>query len=123
MTRRPAIRDAEASVIVSHGADFFGQDRHSLKQIADLAEYVEASVSYADRLTVAPLIKFLKAPAFGTFPAADAAQLSEHLLRVARNRGIRPAVAALARSLGDAAARAASDGDPWSWTVEGPTAP
>ncbi|MFI7396527.1 DUF7739 domain-containing protein [Streptomyces tendae] len=122
MSRKPAIHDAEPSLIVSHGADFFGEDRHPLKAIANLAPYVENSVSYTDRPTVAPLVRLLESPASQTFPVAEAAQLSERLLKVARDRRLKPAIATLARSLGDAAARAASDGDPWTWAVEGPPA-
>ncbi|MEU9595042.1 hypothetical protein AB0D84_35710 [Streptomyces sp. NPDC048193] len=123
MSRKPAIHDAEPSLVVSHGADFFGQDRHPLKGITGLAPYVETSVSYADRPTIAPLLRLLESPTAQTFPPAEAAQLSERLLKVARDRRIKPAIATLARSLGDAAARAASDGDPWTWVIEGPTAP
>ncbi|MEV5204904.1 hypothetical protein [Streptomyces sp. NPDC053720] len=118
MSRKPAIHDAEPSVVVSHGADFFGQDRHVLKSVTALAPYVENSVSYLARKDVAPLVEFLEAPAPRTFPAADAARVSEQLLKVARGRGTKPAVAALARALADAAARAATDGEPWDWSVE-----
>ncbi|MFH9203202.1 hypothetical protein ACH4KT_38080 [Streptomyces anulatus] len=118
MSRKPAIREAEPSLVVSHGCDFFGQDRHPLKDIASLAPYLENSVPYTDRSTVAPLVALLEKPDSQTMPAADASWLAEHLLKVACNRRIKPAVAALARSLADAAGRAAGDGDGWTWTVE-----
>lgn len=115
--RKHVIVDAEPSLIVSHGADFFGEDRHPLKALKALGPYVENAVSYVDRPTVAPLVKTLEDLSDRTFPAADAAQLSEQLLKVARNRRIKPAVAALARALADAAARAAADDEPWTWTI------
>ena len=56
MTRKPAIHDAEPSVVVSHGADFFGVDRHLLKEVTALAAWVENAVPYNDRKLVAPLV-------------------------------------------------------------------
>lgn len=122
MSRKPAIRAAESSLLVSHGADFFGQDRHLLKDVQGLAPYVENSVSYMDRKKVARLVRLLEAPASGSVPAGAAGQLAEQLLKVARNGRIKPAVAALARALADAAARAAADGEAWTWSVESTTA-
>ncbi|MCX4682639.1 hypothetical protein OG413_46700 [Streptomyces sp. NBC_01433] len=122
MSRKPAIHDAEPSLVVSHGADFFGEDRHPLKGITALAPYAESSVSFVDRPTIAPLVRILEAPASRSFPAAEAAQLSEQLLKVARNRHTKSAVALLARAMADAAARAAAGGEAWTWTVEGSTA-
>ncbi|MGW7268269.1 DUF7739 domain-containing protein [Streptomyces sp. NPDC054842] len=118
MSRKPAIHDAEPHVVTSHGADFFGQDRHPIKALTGLAPYAENSVSYFDRKTIAPLLALLEAPADRTFPAAEADQLAGQLLKVARARGTKPAVAALARALADAAARAAAAGEEWTWTVE-----
>ncbi|MFD4483404.1 hypothetical protein ACFWPU_45960 [Streptomyces sp. NPDC058471] len=118
MSRKPAIHDAEASVVVSHGADFFGQDRHLLKEVTALAAWVTNSVSYNDRQAVAPLVAAMERPEALTFPAADAARVSEQLLKVSRDRHIKPRASALARALADAAARAAADDEPWEWTVE-----
>ncbi|WP_456302647.1 DUF7739 domain-containing protein, partial [Streptomyces niveus] len=53
-----------------------------------------------------------------TFPAAEAALVSEQLLTVSRTRHLKPRASALARALADAAARAAADGESWEWTVE-----
>jgi len=117
MSRKHAIRDAEPALVVSHGADFFGEDRHPLAAVRTLGPYVENAVSYVDQQTIAPLMKALEDLSDRTFPAADAAQLSEQLLKVARNRRIKPAVATLARALADAAARAAADDEPWTWTI------
>ncbi|MEU3256128.1 hypothetical protein [Streptomyces sp. NPDC006997] len=118
MSRRPAIHDAEPSIVTSHGADFFGQDRHLLKEVAALAAWVTNSVSYNDRQAVAPLVAALEFPKPCTFPAADVALVAEQLLKVSRTRHLKPKASALARALADAAARAAADGEPWEWTVE-----
>lgn len=122
MSRRPAIHDAEPSVVTSHGADFFGQDRHLLKEVAALAAWVTNSVSYNDRKAVAPLVAAMEFPKPCTFPAADAARVSEQLLAVSRTRHMKPRASALARALADAAARAAADGEPWEWQIESSTA-
>ncbi|MYW65595.1 hypothetical protein GTY65_16240 [Streptomyces sp. SID8379] len=118
MTRKAAIRDAEPHVVVSHGADFFGQDRHPVKSLAELVPYVENSVSYVDRKSVAPLVEQLRAPVDLAFPAAEAAELCIQLLKVSRTPRTKPAICSLARSLSDAAERAAADGEPWNWTVD-----
>jgi hypothetical protein len=117
MTRRPAIHDPEPHLVTSHGADFFGEDRHLLKALPTLAPWVNNSVSYNDRKTVAPLVEALEHPAARTFTAAEAAVLAEQLLKASRTRHLKPALSALARLLADAAARAAADGEPWEWTV------
>lgn len=121
MTRKHAIRDAEAHVIVSHGADFVGEDRHTLKSLVSLAPYVSNAHSWADRTKVARLLALLEAPAEQTIPATEADALAEQLLKTSRSRGLQPKVSALARALADAAARAAADGEPWEWRVESET--
>ena len=118
MTRKPQINDPEAHIIVDHGADFFGEDRHPLTALAALAPYVSNSVSWNDRAVVAPLLELLENPTPQTIPAPEAAVLSEQLLKVSRARHLKPKVAALARALADAAARAAADSEPWQWQVE-----
>ncbi|MFF8506424.1 hypothetical protein ACF07L_38170 [Streptomyces anulatus] len=123
MSRKPAIREAEPSLVVSHGCDFFGEDRHPLKDIAALVPYLENTVPYLDQPAVAPLVALLMEPESRMLPNAEAARLAEHLLKVARNRRIKPGVAALARSLADAAGRATAEGESWTWTVERAPAP
>ncbi|MFB6955369.1 hypothetical protein ACFCXP_37630 [Streptomyces niveus] len=115
MTRKHAIRDPEPSVVISHGADFFGEDHHLLKEVTALAPWVKDSVSYVDRESVAPLVAALERPESRTFPAEDSASVSEQLLKVSRARFIQPRLAALSRALADAAARAAAAGEPWEW--------
>lgn len=118
MTRKHAIVDAEPHLIVSHGADFFGQDRYSLKALASLAPYASNAFSYNDRKVVAPLVQALENPTARTIPASESAVFSEQLLKVSRSRHLKPAVAGLARALADAAARAADAGEPWEWQSE-----
>ncbi|MFJ9676381.1 hypothetical protein ACIRP5_37115 [Streptomyces sp. NPDC101221] len=116
MTRRPAIHDAEPSVVVSHGADFFGEDRHPLKTLASLAGFAEGCLPAAER---GSLVQMLKDPGrAGSIQADKTAEVSALLLRLARHRFVKGPAAAAARALADAAARAAADGEPWTWTVE-----
>ena len=117
MTRKTQIKDAEAHVVVDHGADFFGEDRHTTKSLISLVPYVSSSFSWNDRAKVAPLVALLENPTAQTIPATQAAVLSEQLLKVSRTRGIQPKVSALARTLADAAARAAASGEPWKWST------
>jgi hypothetical protein len=105
-------------IVTSHGADFFGEDRHPLKDLTALAPWVTNSVSYTDRKTVAPLVAALERPEDQIFPAADAARISEQLLKVSRDRHIKPRASARARALADAAARAAAAGQPWQWRTD-----
>lgn len=103
-------------VVTSHGADFFGEDRHPLKVLTSLAGYAEGCLSYAER---GPLVQLLKDPGSGgTIPADKAAEVAQLLRRLARHRFVKTSAAAHARALGDAAARAAADGEPWEWRIE-----
>ncbi|MFJ5646385.1 hypothetical protein [Streptomyces sp. NPDC093223] len=114
MTRRHAIGDQEPHMVVSHGADFFGEDRHPLKALADVAGYAENCLPYADR---GPLVDLLKAPGDGgEIPPEQAAAVADLLLQVARWRYTKAPAAARARALADAAARAAEKGEPWKWS-------
>ena len=116
MTRTPQIHDPEPHVVTSHGADFYGEDRHPLKLLASLAGYAEGCLSYVE---ARPLVQLLKAPGEGgSMPPAWAGEVAPLLLRIARHRFVRGAAAAHARALGDAAARAAAAGEPWVWRVE-----
>ncbi|MYS37031.1 hypothetical protein GT025_23210, partial [Streptomyces sp. SID4920] len=51
------------------------------------------------------------------FPPAYAAVASGYLLKASRGRHIKPGLSAIARSLADAATRAADAGEPWTWTL------
>lgn len=116
MTRTPQIKEAEAHVITSHGADFFGEDRHPLTVLAALARYAEGCLPREER---GPLVQLLAdLGQSGSVPAVTAAEAAQLLRRLARHRFVKTSAAAHARSLGDAAARAAADGDPWVWRIE-----
>lgn len=49
MSRTHQIHAPEAHVAVSHGADFFGEDRHPLKSLTSLAGYAEGCLSRDER--------------------------------------------------------------------------
>ncbi|MEU2441834.1 hypothetical protein ABZ595_37480 [Streptomyces rubradiris] len=116
MTRRPQITDPQPHVVTSHGADFFGEDRHPVKVLTVLAGYAEGCLPSAER---GPLVDLLRDPGTGgTIPAAKLDQVARLLLQLARHRFVRGSAAAVARALADAAARAAAAGEGWTWTVE-----
>lgn len=106
---------AASHLVTSHGADFFGQDRHALRPMASLAGYAEGVLPAADR---GPLVRLLQEPTAQTIPAAEAKVFAEQLLAVSKHRFVRARPSALARLLADAAGRAAADGEPWVWRVE-----
>lgn len=116
MTRKPQINEAEAHVVTSHGADFFGEDRHPLRTLVSLAGYAEGCLSYDER---GPLVLLLTNPgAGGTMSPSQAAEIAQALRKLARHRFVKTSAAAHAHALGDAAARAAADGEPWEWRIE-----
>ncbi|MFG2284412.1 hypothetical protein ACGFNQ_37705 [Streptomyces asoensis] len=116
MTRKPQIHDPEPHVVTSHGSDFFGEDRHPLKALVALAGYAEGCLSFAER---GPLVELLRDPGEGgSIPPAEVAAVAHLLLTLARHRFVKASAAAHARALGDAAARAAADGEPWVWRIE-----
>ncbi|WP_225829309.1 hypothetical protein [Streptomyces naphthomycinicus] len=115
MTRKPQITDRAPHAIVSHGADFFGEDRHPLKALASLAGYAEGCLSQTER---GPLVDLLRDPGHGgSIPPEKARQVAELLLRISRWKFVKPGPSAMARALADAAARAAADGEPWVWRI------
>ncbi|MFE1335874.1 DUF7739 domain-containing protein [Streptomyces microflavus] len=107
-------------IAVSHGADFFGLDHYQGAVLTALAARVSATIPLDQRLAATPLIKALETPADRQFTPSEAAQLSEQLLHVSRDPLTRAGDAATARALADAAARAASDREPWHWTLDPP---
>ncbi|MFC8223937.1 hypothetical protein ACFUTY_37935 [Streptomyces sp. NPDC057362] len=116
MTRKHAIHEAEAHVVTSHGADFFGEDRHPLKSLTSLAGYAEGCLSRDER---GPVVLLLASPGEGgTMTASQAAEVGALLLKLARHRFVRAKEAAVARALADAAVRAADAGEPWEWRME-----
>lgn len=108
-------------LVTSHGADFFGVDTHQAKHVRDLAEYARGVLSYDARKSLAPVIQRLESA--GTdpeteVPADQAAALASLLATVAGHRHTKPKPAKVARLLAEAAARAAQEGEPWTWTTE-----
>lgn len=104
--------------VVSHGADFFGEDRHAVLALRSLAPVVSGAYLGSEQETIAPLLAVLQDPGERSIPAEEAALLAEQLLHVSRARHTKPNWAALARALADAAARAAADCEPWVWRIE-----
>ena len=104
------------SVIVSHGADFFGEDHHLLKVLTSLAGYAEGVLPAADRTQLVTLLQSAGTPQ--TVPAAQAARLAPQFLAIARHGFVRSKTCAqTARMLADAATRAAADNEPWTWNT------
>ncbi|WP_327167114.1 hypothetical protein [Streptomyces zaomyceticus] len=109
-------------VVTSHGADFFGEDRHPVRTLVSLADYARGSLPAAVRARLVDLLEGAGRMEGGTghtIPAAEVPGLAEQLRTVARARGLRsPRLASAAALLADAAARAAADGEPWTLTIE-----
>jgi len=104
-------------VQTSHGADFFGQDTHSTKAVRDLAAYARGCLPYAVCEPLARLLESAGTSAETTVPAEEADVLAGHLRTVANHRITKAKAAKVARLLGDSAARAAAEGEPWTWTT------
>ncbi|MFE0654084.1 hypothetical protein ACFVZH_36620 [Streptomyces sp. NPDC059534] len=103
-------------ILTSHGADFFGQDRHPLPFVTGLADYVAGVLPYDESGPIVGLLKHA-ATEGGEFTPDQATALGDALMKVARHRFTKPKVAAAARLLAEAAARAAADGEMWTWTL------
>lgn len=110
-------------IVTSHGADFFGEDRHTLKSLTSLAGYAEGCLSRDER---GPVVLLLTNPGVtnpgegGSMSASQAAEVAQPLLRLARHRFVRAKEAAVARALANAAERAAAEGERWEWRIEIP---
>ncbi|MFE7268524.1 hypothetical protein ACFU9B_42245 [Streptomyces sp. NPDC057592] len=103
-------------IVTSHGADFFGEDRYEIRDLQALAGYAEGALPYAD---CEALVRILAHAGDGDqeVPADQAAEMAGLFRRVAAHRFTRPKPAAHAMLLATAAACAASDGEPWTWTL------
>ncbi|MCL7370431.1 DUF7739 domain-containing protein [Streptomyces ardesiacus] len=116
MSRTHQIHAPEAHVVVSHGADFFGEDRHPLTSLTSLAGYAEGCLSRDER---GPVVLLLTTPGEGgTMTPSQAAEIAVPLLKLARHRFVRARESAVAHALADAAMRAAAVGEPWEWRME-----
>ncbi|MFF5977206.1 hypothetical protein ACFY7C_37540 [Streptomyces sp. NPDC012769] len=113
---------AATHVVVSHGADFFGEDRHPLRVLASLAGYAEGTLPAAERGLLVQLLQQAGDGAAGvtrTIAVDQVVKLAPLLRRVARSKFVKSrAHAAAAALLADAAERAVADGEAWQWRVE-----
>jgi hypothetical protein len=102
-------------IVTSHGADFFGEDRYTVKQLRELGQHVRGVLPYAD---YPPLTKVLDdaGDSEREFDTDQAALLAILLRRAASHRALQKKHAGVASLLGQAAARAAGDSEPWTWT-------
>ncbi|MFI6960969.1 hypothetical protein [Streptomyces sp. NPDC050255] len=116
MPRRPAIHDAVPSVVTSHGADFFGEDRYELRDLTSLADHADTCLPVLER---GALVRFLSHAGDGdqAVPADQAGEFAGLLRQVATHRFTRPAPGAHAALLAEAAARAAAANETWTWTL------
>lgn len=116
MTRTHQIHASEPHVVVSHGADFFGEDRHPLTSLTSLAGYAEGCLSQDER---GPVVLLLSSPGEGgTMTPGQAAEIAPLLLKLARHRFVRPKESAIAHALAAAAKEAATAAGPWDWRIE-----
>ncbi|MET7816520.1 hypothetical protein ABZT26_37525 [Streptomyces sp. NPDC005395] len=102
-------------VQVSHGADFFGTDHYDPAALNQVAAYATGTLPADGRDQLVRLLEHATETEHEV-PADQAVVMAGQLRRIARSRYTRPKVAAWAMRLGDAAARAGADGEPWTWT-------
>ena len=103
-------------LVTSHGADFFGEDCHSLQLLQQIAPWV---TGWGDTREAGQLLSGLLETAGAevhTIPADQAAAFAYLLLHAVHNTYFPKKAAKTARLLAEAAARAAADGEPWTWT-------
>lgn len=103
-------------LVTSHGADFFGQDRYPLPFATGLADYATGVLPFDGRRPIVELLEHAVAEG-AQFTPAQAAAVSDALMKVARHRFTKPKVAAAVRLLAEAGARAATDNETWTWTL------
>ncbi|MFF8790843.1 hypothetical protein [Streptomyces sp. NPDC015125] len=103
-------------VIVSHGSDFYGQEQIPVRQLRELGQYVRGALPAADS---PPLTRLLDdaGDSEHTLATDQAALLASLLRRAAAHRHLTKAYAEVAARLGRAAACAAADPQPWTWTT------
>lgn len=113
-----AIHDQETHVVVSHGSDFFGEDRLTVKALAALA--AQRPYGLLPWPECQPLVNLLNDPGTDarTFPPETAGELAGLLEPLAVCPSVKGKAAVAARLLADAAARAAADGETWEWRIE-----
>ncbi|MFJ7345782.1 hypothetical protein ACIQU3_36560 [Streptomyces sp. NPDC101110] len=104
-------------VTVSHGADFEGVDRFTVKQLRELGQYVRGVLSYDDYTKLTPVLDHAGESEL-EFNTAEAALMAVLLRRAAAARTLPKKYAGPALLLGLSAARAVDEGEPWTWTLE-----
>jgi hypothetical protein len=104
-------------VQTTHGADFFGQDTHTTKAVRDLAAYARGCLPYDVREPLARLLETAGTEPEASIPADQAEAYAGLLRTVASHKFTKAKAAKVARLLGDSAARAAAEGEPWTWTT------
>lgn len=102
-------------IIVSHGADFFGEDRFTVRELRELGQHMRGVLPYDDH---PPLTRILDdaGECEHAFGAEEAALLAVLLRRAAVHRHLHKKYVRVAVLLGQAAAVAAGEGEPWTWT-------
>ncbi|WP_331724049.1 hypothetical protein [Streptomyces erythrochromogenes] len=109
-------------VTTSHGADFFGEDRHLVKSLTSLADYARGCLPADEREPLVQLLAAQQAVEVGTeqaIPAAEAEAFAGQFRRIARHHFLRSTrLRQAAAFLADSAGRAAADGQPWTWRTE-----
>ncbi|MDN3262903.1 hypothetical protein QWJ26_24465 [Streptomyces sp. CSDS2] len=103
-------------VTVSHGSDFFGVDTLPVRQLRDFGQHVRSVLPENDH---PPLTRLLDdaGETEHTLDSDQAALLAVLLRRAAAHRRLKKPYRELAARLGIAAATAAADTQPWTWTT------
>jgi hypothetical protein len=104
----------QTHLVTSHGADFFGEDRYTLKQLHEIGQYLRG---YASANDFEPLARVLESAGARpqSIPPVKASEYAGLLRRVARGKFTPKKLAGAAALLADAADRAAADREPWNW--------
>ncbi|MGW1037863.1 DUF7739 domain-containing protein [Streptomyces antibioticus] len=102
-------------VTVSHGSDFLGVDVIPVGQLREFGQHVRGVLPAAD---YPPLTALLDAAGESEHAIGgdQAALLAVLLRRAASHRRLKKAYREVASRLGIAAANAAADPEPWTWT-------
>ncbi|NGO40673.1 DUF7739 domain-containing protein [Streptomyces ureilyticus] len=103
-------------ITVSHGSDFFGVDTIAVPQLRELGQYARGILSADDHPPLTALLDDAGQREH-TIDNDQAALLAILLRRVAAHRRLKKPVRELATCLGIAAANAAADPEPWTWTT------
>ncbi|MGW1252280.1 DUF7739 domain-containing protein [Streptomyces sp. NPDC002535] len=103
-------------ITVSHGSDFLGVDILPVRQLREFGQHVRGVLPAAD---YPPLTALLDDAGNSehTISADQAALLAVLLRRAAAHRRLKKPYREVASRLGIAAANAAADPEPWTWTL------